>query len=80
MVRSAVEHEHPIYALLAQFRIMSAIGAPLSAWEAFHVELEREQQALHDAGDAAVDAPYREELATVLASVREHVEALRRRG
>ena len=74
MVRSTVSH--PIYALLAQFRIMSAVDAPLAAWENFQRELEREQAALKDEL-TAVDGQYLEELAVVIASVAERIARLR---
>jgi len=79
MVRSTVTTEHPIYALLAQFRIMSAVDAPLDAWENFQRELEREHAALRDGEREAVDGQYLDELELVHASVAERVARLRGR-
>lgn len=76
MVFSAVTNERPINALLAQFRIMSAIGAPLDAWETFERELVNEQEALR-ADPSGVDREYVEELVSVLASVGARIGALR---
>ena len=70
---------HPIYALLAQFRIMDAVGAPLEAWLNFQRELQREHAALQEdaATWASVDREYRAELASVLLAVADRVARLR---
>ena len=69
--------DHPIYALLAQFRIMSAVDAPLDAGENFQRELEREHAALRDGEREAVDGQYLDELELVRASVAERIGRLR---